>query len=131
MPQITGKTKLLGVIGEPIEHSLSPVMHNAAIAEMGLDYIYLPFPIKTADLGVAIAGFAAMGLQGFSVTIPHKQAIISLLSEVSAIAKLTGAVKHRLAHRTGMEWYQYGCGRFCGTLASLEAGIGVKPPPSS
>lgn len=102
MPQITGKTKLLGVIGEPIEHSLSPVMHNAAITKMGLDYIYLPFPIKTADLGVAIAGFAAMGLQGFSVTIPHKQAIISLLSEVSAIAKLTGAVN--TVWRTEQGW---------------------------
>lgn len=102
MPQITGKTKLLGVIGEPIEHSLSPVMHNAAIAEMGLDYIYLPFPIKTADLGVAIAGFAAMGLQGFSVTIPHKQGIISLLSDVSAIAKLTGAVN--TVWRTEQGW---------------------------
>lgn len=102
MPRITGKTQLLGVIGEPIEHSLSPVMHNAAIAEMGLDYIYLPFPIKTADLGVAIAGFAAMGVQGFSVTIPHKQAIISLLSEVSAIAKLTGAVN--TVWRTEQGW---------------------------
>ena len=102
MQQITGKTKLLGVIGEPIEHSLSPVMHNAAIAQMGVDYVYLPFPIKTADLGVAIAGFAAMGLQGFSVTIPHKQAIISLLSEVSAIAKLTGAVN--TVWRTEQGW---------------------------
>lgn len=102
MSRITGKTQLLGVIGEPIEHSLSPVMHNAAIAEMELDYIYLPFPIKTADLGVAIAGFAAMGVQGFSVTIPHKQAIISLLSEVSAIAKLTGAVN--TVWRTEQGW---------------------------
>lgn len=102
MPRITGKTQLLGVIGEPIEHSLSPVMHNAAIAEMGLDYIYLPFRIKTADLGVAIAGLAAMGVQGFSVTIPHKQAIISLLSEVSAIAKLTGAVN--TVWRTEQGW---------------------------
>jgi shikimate dehydrogenase len=102
MQQITGKTKLLGVIGDPIEHSLSPVMHNAAIAQMGVDYIYLPFPIKTADLGVAIAAFAAIGVQGFSVTIPHKQAIISLLSDVSAIAKLTGAVN--TVWRTEQGW---------------------------
>jgi shikimate dehydrogenase len=102
MQQITGKTKLLGVIGDPIEHSLSPVMHNAAIAQMGVDYIYLPFPIKTADLGVAIAGFGAIGVEGFSVTIPHKQAIISLLSEVSAIAKLTGAVN--TVWRTEQGW---------------------------
>jgi shikimate dehydrogenase len=61
MQLITGTTKLLGVIGDPIEHSLSPVMHNAAIAHMGSDYVYLPLPVKTADLGVAIAGFRAWG----------------------------------------------------------------------
>lgn len=102
MQLITGKTKLLGVIGDPIEHSLSPVMHNAAIAHMGLDYVYLPLPVQTADLGVAIAGFTAIGLQGFSVTIPHKQAIISVLSEVSAIAKLVGAVN--TVWRTEQGW---------------------------
>jgi shikimate dehydrogenase len=92
MQLITGQTKLLGVIGYPIAHSLSPVMHNAAIAHLGLDYVYLPLPVSTAELGVAIAGFAAIDLQGFSVTIPHKQAIISLLSEVSNLAQTVGAV---------------------------------------
>lgn len=92
MSLITGKTKLLGVIGDPIEHSLSPVMHNAAIASLGIDYVYLALPVKSADLEVAIAGFAAIGLQGFSVTIPHKQAIIPLLSDVSEIARGVGAV---------------------------------------
>lgn len=101
MQVITGKTKLLGVIGDPIEHSLSPVMHNAAIAHMGLDYVYLPFPIKQADLGVAIAGFDAIGLVGFNVTIPHKQAIISLLSEVDNIAKPVGAVNTVWRTQTG------------------------------
>nr|WP_197480146.1 MULTISPECIES: shikimate dehydrogenase [unclassified Anabaena] len=89
---ITGKTKLLGVIGHPVEHSLSPVMHNAALAQLGLDYIYLPFPIKPQDLEVAIAGLATVGVVGFSVTIPHKQAIIPLLSEISPIAQAIGAV---------------------------------------
>jgi len=89
---ITGKTKLLGVIGDPVEHSLSPVMHNAAIAYLNLDYIYLPFPIKQENLPKAIAGFQAIGLLGFSVTIPHKQAIIPLLSQVSPTAKMVGAV---------------------------------------
>lgn len=92
MQLITGQTKLLGVIGYPIAHSLSPVMHNAAIAHLGLDYVYLPLPVSTAELGVAIAGFAAIDLQGFSVTIPHKQAIIPLLSEVSNLAQTVGAV---------------------------------------
>jgi shikimate dehydrogenase len=98
---ITGKTKLLGVIGYPVEHSLSPVMHNAAIArsaapeaiaQLGLDYTYLPFPIEPQNLEVAIAGLAAVGVVGFSVTIPHKQAIIPLLSEISPLAQAIGAV---------------------------------------
>ena len=89
---ITGKTQLLGVIGYPVEHSLSPVMHNAAIAELGLDYIYLPLPIKPENLELAIAGLAAMDVVGFSVTIPHKQAIMPLLSEISPIAQVIGAV---------------------------------------
>ncbi|PLZ04542.1 shikimate dehydrogenase [Fischerella thermalis WC542] len=89
---ITGKTKLLGVIGYPIEHSLSPVMHNAAIAQLGIDYVYLPFPIKPEDLHTAIQGFAAIGVVGFSVTIPHKQAILRSLSAVEPIAQAVGAV---------------------------------------
>ncbi|MEH2442955.1 shikimate dehydrogenase [Nostoc sp.] len=89
---ITGKTKLLGVIGHPVEHSLSPLMHNAAIANLGLDYVYLPFPIAPENLEVAIAGFAAIGVVGFSVTIPHKQAIMPLLSEITPLAQTIGAV---------------------------------------
>jgi shikimate dehydrogenase len=89
---ITGKTKLLGVIGYPVGHSLSPVMHNAAIAHLGLDYVYLPLPIEPQNLEVAIAGLAAVGVVGFSVTIPHKQAIIPLLSEITPLAQAIGAV---------------------------------------
>ena len=82
---ITGKTKLLGVIGYPITHSLSPIMHNAAIQAINnqqnvIDYVYLPFPIKPEDLNIAIAGFSAIGVRGFNITIPHKQTILPLLS---------------------------------------------------
>ncbi|MEP0757713.1 shikimate dehydrogenase [Trichocoleus sp. DQ-A2] len=93
MQMIQGTTKLLGVIGHPIGHSLSPVMHNAAIAHLGLDCVYVPLSVAPEDLEKAIAGFAAMdNFVGFSVTIPHKQAIIPLLSEVSDIAQAIGAV---------------------------------------
>jgi shikimate dehydrogenase len=102
MQLITGTTKLLGVIGDPIEHSLSPVMHNAALAHMGVDYVYLALPVKPADLDVAIAGFNAINLVGFSITIPHKQAIIPLLSEVSPVAKGVGAVN--TVWRTNTGW---------------------------
>jgi shikimate dehydrogenase len=92
MQVITGKTKLLGVIGDPVEHSLSPVMHNAAIRKLELDYVYVPLPVKQEDLKKAIAGFEAIDLVGFNVTIPHKQAIIPLLSEISVAAQMIGAV---------------------------------------
>ncbi|WP_171843593.1 shikimate dehydrogenase [Nostoc sp. NIES-3756] len=99
---ITGKTKLLGVIGHPVEHSLSPVMHNAALAQLGLDYAYLPFPIAPDNLEVAIAGLASIGVVGFSVTIPHKQAIIPLLDEISPVAQAIGAVN--TVTRRGNQW---------------------------
>lgn len=99
---ITGKTKLLGVIGHPVEHSLSPVMHNAALAQLGLDYVYLPFPIAPENLEVAIAGLATIGVEGFSVTIPHKQAIIPLLAEISPVAQAIGAVN--TVTRRGNQW---------------------------
>ncbi len=89
---ITGTTKLLGVIGHPVEHSLSPVMHNAALGKLGLNYVYLPFPIEPQNLQQALDGFAAIGVVGFNATIPHKQAIIPLLSEIEPIAQAVGAV---------------------------------------
>lgn len=67
-------------------------MHNAAIAHLGLDYVYLPFAIAPENLKTAIAGFDAIGLQGFSVTIPHKQAIMPLLADISPVARMIGAV---------------------------------------
>jgi shikimate dehydrogenase len=99
---ITGKTKLLGVIGHPVEHSLSPVMHNSAIAHLGVDFVYLPLPVAPESLDQALAGFAAIDLQGFSITIPHKQAIMPFLSEISPIAQAVGAVN--TVWRTPQGW---------------------------
>ena len=92
MQLITGKTKLLGIIGDPVEHSFSPIMHNSAIASFGLDYVYVPFPVKKGDLERALSGFSAIDLVGFSITIPHKQDIIPLLTEISDDAANIGAV---------------------------------------
>ena len=88
MTIINGKTKLLGVIGDPIGHTLSPPMHNAAIDALGLNYVYLPLPIAPENLATAIAGLSAIDLEGFSVTIPHKLAIIPLLSQITEKARL-------------------------------------------
>ncbi|NET84454.1 MAG: shikimate dehydrogenase, partial [Moorea sp. SIO1F2] len=86
----------------PVEHSLSPLMHNRAIASLDVDYVYLPLPVKSADLKNAIAGFEAIGLVGFSITIPHKQTIIPLLSEISTVAQGVGAVN--TVYRTDIGW---------------------------
>ena len=106
--RITGTTQLLGVIGYPVEHSFSPLMHNAAIAHLNAqgiaaNFAYLPFPIAPESLEKAIAGFTAIGLRGFNITIPHKQTIIPLLNEVSDLACAIGAVN--TVWRTEAGWH--------------------------
>ncbi len=88
---ITAHTQLCGLLGNPVEHSLSPAIHNAAFRKLGLDFVYLAF--KVEDLPGALKGLRALGnLRGFSVTIPHKVAVIPLLDEVEQTAKHIGAV---------------------------------------
>ena len=87
-----GTTKLLGVLGWPVEHSMSPVMHNAAIQAAGLNACYLPFPCPPEALGDVIAGLRGMGFLGANVTIPHKQAVIEHLDGLSEESRFTGSV---------------------------------------
>ncbi|MBP1753491.1 MAG: aroE, partial [Geobacteraceae bacterium] len=89
---LTGTTKVLGIIGHPVEHSLSPLMQNAALRALGLDYVYVPFPVEPGSLREAIQGMRALGIRGFNVTIPHKSAIIPFLDKISPEAILCGAV---------------------------------------
>ena len=89
---ITGKTEICGVIGDPIEHTMSPVMHNAAFKKLGLDYVYIPFRVKKEELGEAVRGMRALNIRGFNVTIPHKVAIIPLLDKLDTLAEKIGAV---------------------------------------
>ena len=92
MINISGKTKIVGVIGEPVTHSRSPQMHNAAIAKLGLNFAYLPFEVKLPDLATAIQGLKALQVVGVNVTIPHKQNVMPLLDHISTEAHLIGAV---------------------------------------
>ena len=89
---ITGKTSVFGIIGNPVEHSLSPGMHNAAFNSVGLDHIYVPFKVKTVELEDAINGARAMGIRGLNVTIPHKTEVIQYLDYLDIAAGLIGAV---------------------------------------
>ena len=90
--RLTGETRLLGVIGHPIAHSLSPQMHNASFAVTGLDYVYVPLRVRSDRLPTAVAGLATLGFRGFNVTMPHKVAILPLLDDVDAAAGISGAV---------------------------------------
>lgn len=89
---IDGKTKILGVIGDPIEHTFSPAMHNAGLKELGLNYTYLPFHVLNNNLKEAILGAKALNFTGLNVTIPHKIAILDSLDKINPIAKMIGAV---------------------------------------
>lgn len=120
MPNITGKTRLLGVIGYPIGHTLSPAMHNAAIAALGLDWTYLPFPVAPENLQAAFGGFEAIGLAGFNVTIPHKQAVLPLLAKVEPAAELVGAVNTVWYGSTGWQGTNTDVAGFIAPLRSLE-----------
>ncbi|MBP0013677.1 MAG: shikimate dehydrogenase [Roseofilum sp. SBFL] len=92
MQEIQGTTRLLGIIGDPIKHSRSPVMQNAALSHLGADYVYVPFPVTQDQLEVVLQGFQAVGVVGFNVTIPHKRAIMPYLSQISPVAQAVGAV---------------------------------------
>lgn len=89
---ISGKTRLCGLIGDPVEHTMSPIMHNAAFNQMGLDYLYLPFRVKKEDLGKAIDGMRGLNIRGLNITIPHKVAVIPFLDALDALTEKIGAV---------------------------------------
>jgi len=85
-------TKVVGVIGHPVKHSYSPLMHNIAYEISNLNYIYLPFDVPVSSLRDALKGMLALGIKGFNVTLPLKEKILPLLKEVSEIASIVGAV---------------------------------------
>ncbi|MGC8825724.1 MAG: shikimate dehydrogenase [Anaerolineae bacterium] len=92
MSDIDASTRLTGIIGWPVEHSLSPVMHNAAFTALGLNWRYAAFPVPPQYLGDAVRGLRALGLAGANITIPHKEAVIPFLDVLSPAAKAVGAV---------------------------------------
>jgi len=87
-----GKTTLTGLLGWPVEHSLSPALHNAAFAALGLNWAYLPLPTPPDHLPDVLRGLARCGFRGLNVTIPHKQAVLPLLDALSPTAAALGAV---------------------------------------
>jgi len=83
---------IVGIIGYPLEHSLSPAMHNAAFRELDLNFDYVAFEVAPPDLKDALAGLRALKINGFNVTVPHKETIIPFLDDLTKVARDIGAV---------------------------------------
>ncbi len=90
--KINGKTRICAIIGDPVEHSLSPIMHNAAFEELGLNLVYITFEVNSRNLKRAILGARSLGILGLNITMPHKNAAIKYLDELDAVAKAINAV---------------------------------------
>lgn len=97
---ITGRTKITGLFGYPVEHTLSPAMHNAAFEYLGMDYCYLPFLVHPDFLDQAVNAVKALNLAGVNVTVPHKEAVIPFLDMVDEEAAFIGAV-NTVVYREG------------------------------
>lgn len=92
VPLVHGDTRVVGVFGYPVAHSLSPAMHNAAFAALRLSYIYIPFPVSPDALGSAIRSLPALGIVGVNLTIPHKENVLPFLDAITDEAREVGAV---------------------------------------
>jgi len=90
--ELSGEAAVVGVIGWPVAHSLSPRMHNRAFARLDMNWVYVPFAVRPEDLETAVAGLRALSVRGFNVTIPHKTAIIPFLDRLTPLASAIGAV---------------------------------------
>lgn len=122
---IDGKTKLYGITGNPVTHSLSPAMHNAAFAELGVNGVYVPFPVE--DVAAAMAGLKGLGIAGVSVTIPHKQTVIPFLDEIDPIADKIGAVNTIVVSGQGTDRRLYGTNTdWIGAVKALQQKISLK-----
>jgi shikimate dehydrogenase len=91
----------VGIIGSPVGHSLSPRMHNAAFAELGLNFVYIPLAVQPDGLATAVRGLVALGFAGANVTVPYKSAVLPLLDRLSPVAEAIGAANTLLVERDG------------------------------
>lgn len=122
--EISGRTGVMGLFGYPVEHSLSPAMHNAAFEYLGLDCCYVTFSVRPDRLSDAVKGIRALNLRGVNVTVPHKEQVMPFLDEINEEASFIGAVNtitNRKDHLTGYNTDGRG---FMQSLA--EAGLSVR-----
>ncbi len=102
---ISAKAKVCGIMAYPVEHSLSPLMHNFYAEQMGIDFAYVPFKVQKEQVETAIKGAYALNLTGMNVTVPHKQTVIPYLKELDSAAKSIGAVNTLVRTEGGYKGY--------------------------
>ncbi|HKH58732.1 MAG TPA: shikimate dehydrogenase [Rubrobacter sp.] len=119
--RISGRTRLLALIGHPVGHSLSPAMHNASFVADDLDYVYVCLDIEPAELPTAVRGLKALRLRGFNVTMPHKRAMIPLVDELDEEARVSGAVNTVVVEASRLRGFNTDGGGM--VMACQEAGI--------
>lgn len=90
--EISGSTKLIGLLGSPVSHSLSPRIHNSAFRELGLNYVYLAFDVKTEDLTFVLDALRRMGARGLNLTMPLKRSVLPLCDTLSEAAEISESV---------------------------------------
>src|ERR671912_2256209 len=120
-PVISGRTRLLALIGQPVGHSLSPAMHNAAFVADGLDFVYVCLDVDPEDLPAAVRGLEALKLRGFNVTMPHKRAMIPLVDELDEEARISGAINTVVIEDSGLRGFNTDGGGM--VMACQEVGI--------
>jgi shikimate dehydrogenase len=119
--RISGKTRLLALIGHPVSHSLSPAMHNASFVADGLDFVYVCLDVDPDELPAAVRGLKASKLRGFNVTMPHKRAMIPLVDELDEEARISGAVNTVVIEDSGLRGFNTDGGGM--VMACQEAAI--------
>jgi len=123
--RVNGRTRLAGVVGWPLSHTLSPAMHNAAYARMGLDWVYLPLPVADEDaLAKLVDAVRVLPFVGFNVTMPYKRAVLEMCDEVAMLAQMAGAVN--TVHVVDGRLIGYNTDAR-GLLESLELDAGFSP----
>jgi shikimate dehydrogenase len=122
--EIKATTKIYGIFGHPVHHSLSPVMHNSAFSALGLDCVYVAFNVSPGEIDKAAQAVRTLGINGINITIPHKESIISHLDKIAPEAELMGAVNTVKNDNGKLTGYNTDVGGF---LKAVDEDLGIKP----
>lgn len=120
----TAVTKVVGLIGDPVDHSLSPALHNAAFAALDLDWVYVAFPVRAGSGRAAVDAMRAMSIEGLSVTMPHKEDVARGVDRLSPTAERLGAA-NTVVRRKGRLWGESTDG--AGFIDALRDDVGFDP----